>query len=206
MGIYTTVRSAIWKGTCKALEEYFPTVEEQNASIIFSHQQGVEPETSYVVINPFGIFQIGSQEQPTLTDENEKIAIKVEYEVRAQFSFCGSMAADMMHSFTNRINNNVVVWEEFQRNNLQLRRKTDPRNAPQKRDTRWVDYWNMDVIFGYSVMSDQLVDVVEHVSIKDVNFGFTLVVPPIDSLTITTESGNALTTESGDILKTEGAS
>lgn len=180
MSIFSDVRTAIRNGSIKALIDYFPTSTEQDSGIIFSNLNGAEPASPYVVINILGISQIGMQEQPTLTDLSEQLQIKAEYEIRTQFSFCGSLAGDMMHTFTQRIKNNVVVWEEFQRNNLQIRTKSDPRRAPQKRDTQWVEYWNMDVTFGYSVATDQLVDVVEHVIIKDVNGSFELVVPPVE--------------------------
>lgn len=182
MDIYKEVRTAIRKGSIKALLEYFPTEVEQNSGIIFSHINGTEPSIPYVVINILGISQIGSADYSTRTNENLELSIKAEYEVRAQFSFCGSSAGSMMHYFTQRIKNNVVVWEEFQKNNLQIRTKSDPRRAPQKRDTQWVDYWNMDVTFGYAVNTQQEVDVIEHVIIKDVPNTFTLIVPPIEEL------------------------
>lgn len=180
MDIYSEVRKAIRKGSIKALENYFPTSTEQNSGIIFSHQSGAEPSTPYVVINILGLTQIGEAEQSTRTNETEQLSIKAEYEVRAQFSFCGTVAGSMLHDFTQRIKNNVVVWEEFQKNNLQIRTKSDPRRAPQKRETQWVEYWNMDVTFGYSVNTDQLVDVVEHVIIKSVDGSIELVVPPLE--------------------------
>lgn len=179
MSIYSEVRAAIRKGSLKALEDYFPTSTEQNAGIIFSHVSGPEPSTPYVVINILGHSQIGHQDQSTLADENEQLSIQVQYEVRAQFSFCGSLAGDMCQTFNQRIRNNVVVWEEFQKNNLQIREKSDPRRAPQKRETQWVEYWNMDVTFAYCVETRQDIDVVEHVIIKDVNSGFELIVPPL---------------------------
>jgi hypothetical protein len=46
-------------------------------------------------------------------------------------------------------------------------RKSQIRRAPQKRDTKWVEYHNVDVTFSYVVITDQLIDAVEGVVIAD---------------------------------------
>jgi len=87
----------------------------------------------------------------------------------------------MAQSFTQRINNNPWSLEALGRNKLGLMRKSQIRRAPQKRDTQWVEYHNMDVTFNYIIQTQQLVDVVEHVIINlktdDADNEFT--VPPL---------------------------
>ena len=46
-------------------------------------------------------------------------------------------------------------------------RKSQIRRAPQKRDTKWVEYHNVDVTFNYVITTNQLIDVVEGVVIAD---------------------------------------
>lgn len=84
-----------------------------------------------------------------------------------QFSFFGSLAAAAAHSFTQRINNNPLVFEELSRRKLGILRKTTLRRNPQKRDTKWVEAFNMDVTFSYIVKTEQLVGYVDAVVIQD---------------------------------------
>ena len=145
--------------------------------MIFSHNNGTEPAESYVVINLLQIEQVGKGYTSTLTNADEELTIQANYNVYAQFSFIGSQSGDMSQSFTQRLNS-VLVREELQRNSLNLRTKTNIRRAPQKRDTKWVEYHNMDVVFTYAVNTQQIVDVVEAVIIVDEITGEVFTVPP----------------------------
>lgn len=159
--IYTDVRAAIRKGALAALSEY-PTTP-----VIFSHNNGTEPAESYVVVNVLSIEQQGHHMTSTLTNVDEELSIQAAYECLVQFSFIGSLSGDMAQSFTQRINNNPVALEELKKQKLGLMRKSQIRRAPQKRDTKWVEYHNMDVTFNYVVITNQLVDVVEGVVIEE---------------------------------------
>lgn len=161
MAIQTDVRKAIRLGVIAALSDY-PTTP-----VIFSHNNGTEPAESYVVVNILNIEQQGHHSTSTLATEDEELIFQVAYEVMCQFSFVGSLSGDMSQSFTQNINNNPLTRLELQRNNLGFMRKSQIRRAPQKRDTKWVEYHNMDVTFSYVVTTNQLVDVVEGVVIAD---------------------------------------
>lgn len=161
MPIYSDVRKAIRLGAIAALSEY-PTTP-----VIFSHGSGTEPAESYVVVNILNIEQQGHHITSTLTDTTEHLSIQVQYEILCQFSFIGSLSGDLAQSFTQRINNNPVALEELKKQRLGLMRKSQIRRAPQKRDTKWVEYHNMDVTFNYTVNTNQLVDIVEGVVLED---------------------------------------
>lgn len=171
MPIYSDVRQAIRKGAIAALSEYTTT------PVIFSHSNGTEPAESYVVINILQIEQVGRGYTSTLVNELDELTIQANYNVYVQFSFIGSQSGEMSQSFTQRLNN-VLFREELIRNNLGLRTKTNIRRAPQKRDTKWVEYHNMDVVFTYAVNTQQIVDVVEAVIIVDELTGEVFTVPP----------------------------
>ncbi len=179
-GLYSDVRKAIRTTALASLSE-FPT-----APIVFSHSGGTEPAESYVVVNILSIEQQGHHMTSTLaeltgtygydlgwgeeyseTDATHKLSVQVAYECLVQFSFIGSLSGDMAHSFTQRINNNPVALEELKKNKLGLMRKSQIRRAPQKRDTKWVEYHNMDVTFNYIAVTQQTVDIVEGVVIAD---------------------------------------
>lgn len=160
-GIYTDVRAAIRRSAIAALSEFTSPI------VIFSHEGGTEPSGSYVVVNLLNIEQQGHHSTSTLATEDEELIFQVAYEIMCQFSFVGSLSGDMSQSFKQNINNNPLTRLELQRNNLGFMRKSQIRRAPQKRDTKWVEYHNMDVTFSYVVTTNQLVDVVEGVVIAD---------------------------------------
>lgn len=165
MSVYSEVRKALRDGTSVVLNDYFPTEADKDKGIIFSHQSGTEPDVPYVVIQIVSANQVGRTSYSTLTDEDENLTIITQYEITAQFSFCGSLAGDMAYDFNSAINNNVVIWEAFQKNKLAPLRKSSLRRLPIKRETKWIEYQNLDVIFSYAVKTTQKVDVVERISI-----------------------------------------
>ena len=178
MSIYSGIRTALRLGTIEALKQSGFT----NIPVIYSHQNGTEPAGSYVVIQVVNIKQTGRTEESTLTDESlpkRKITFKNHFEGLIQFSFGGSQAAEMAHEFFNAVPSNVVVREAYQKNNLAPMRKSTLRYSPQKRDTKWVDFFNVDVTFSYMGYTDQEVDWVEHVTIVDTNTGEIIIIPPV---------------------------
>lgn len=160
-GIFSDVRASIRKCALAALSE-FPT-----APVIFSHENGPEPSVSYAVVNILNIEQRGHHSTSTLVNDNGTITFQVAFEVMCQFSFVGSLSGDMAQSFNNNINNNPLTRLELNRNKLGFMRKSQVRRAPQKRETKWVEYHNIDVTFNYIVITDQLIDAVEGVVIAD---------------------------------------
>lgn len=123
------------------------------------------------------IEQVGKGYTSTLVNELDELTIQANYNIYTQFSFVGSKSGEMSQVFTQQLNN-VLVREEWQRNSINLRTKTNIRRAPQKRDTKWVEYHNMDVVFTYAVNTQQIVDVVEAVIIVDELTGEVFTVPP----------------------------
>lgn len=177
MGVFNDVRKSIRKASLQALLDYFPTTALQNSNVFFSNVSGLEPVTTYVVINILSIEQCGMGYTSTYTNDDEELTIQANYNIFVQFSFIGSESGDMSQTFSQRVNN-VLFREELQRNNLNLRSKTNVRRAPQKRDVSWVEYHNMDVVFTYTVNTQQLVDVVEAVTLVDTSTGERIVIPP----------------------------
>lgn len=160
--LFTDLRQAIRKVVITALSEY-PTTP-----VIFSHLAGAEPAESYAVINILDITQQGHHVTSSKLDSQNRQVTQVAYEVMVQVSFVGSLSGDMSHSFNQRINNNYKVFEDLKRNKLGIMRKSNVRRAPQKRDTKWVEYHNMDVTFSYIAVTQDVVDIIEAVVVEDV--------------------------------------
>lgn len=165
MSIYSSVRANIRKGAIAALSEY-PTTP-----VIFSHNNGTEPAESYVVVNILSIEQQGHHSTSAQTTTDYKLAVRVVYEVMVQFSFVGSLSGDMSQSFTQRINNNPTTLQALTKNNLGFMRKSQIRRAPQKRDTKWVEYHNLDATFNYIVNTEEVSDWVESVIVNSEQTG-----------------------------------
>jgi len=175
MSIYSDVRVGIRKGIIAALSEYPDT------PVIFSHGNGGEPAENYVVINILNIEQQGRQSNSTMTslvDNQEVQTITVSYQVYVQFSFIGSLSGEMSQSFNQRLGSNPIIEQEFRRNKLGFLRKSQVRRAPQKRDTKWVEYHNLDAYFSYSAITQQVVDTIETVILQDLITGEVYTVPP----------------------------
>lgn len=161
MAIFTDLQEAIRLSVIASLPEYPTTL------VKFSHDNGPEPSSSYVVINVLNIEQQGHHSTSTLVNTDETLTFQVAYEIMCQFSFIGSLSGEMSQSFNNNINNNPFTRLELSRNKLGFMRKSQIRRAPQKRDTRWVEYHNIDVTFSYIVVTNQLIDSVDGVVIAD---------------------------------------
>lgn len=165
MNIFTSVRTAIRNVSLKALDEFTTPL------IIYSHANGTEPVGSYVVVNILSVGQVGHHQSSGLAKANGLVydlSVTAAYEVNVQLSFVGSQSGEMAYSFYQRINNNPLVFEELARNNLGVMRKSQVRRAPQKRDTKWVEYHNLDVTFSYHVVTKQVVDIVEGITVEGV--------------------------------------
>lgn len=162
MSIYGDVRIGARKAVIAALLPDYPTVE-----VIFSHSNGAEPPASYVVVNILSTDQIGKHITSSLTNTVEELSISAFYEILVRYSFCGSLSGELAQTFNHMIGNNPLVTDELNRNNLGYMRKSQIRRVPQKRDTEWVEYQNIDVTFNYTVNTQQLIDVVEGVVLED---------------------------------------
>jgi hypothetical protein len=167
MAIYSDVRQAVRNIAISTLTDYFPTVPLQDTQVIFSHGKA-EPIGNYVVVNILNITQQGRGSVGTLlnAEATKKISVNVAFEVQVQYSFVGKDSGDISHTFNQRLNAPMTL-EAASKNKLGIMRKTSVRRAPQKRDTLWVDYHNMDVTFSYIANTQQALDWVEAVVIED---------------------------------------
>lgn len=170
--LFNDLETGVRKGAIVALGSF------STSPIIFSHGDGDEPSESYVVINILNIDQQGHHSTSVLTDQDRKLTFSTAYEVLVQYSFVGSQSGNMIHEFNQNLGNNPLVTEEFSRYKVGYMRKSPIRRIPQRRDTQWVEYFNIDVTFNYIVNTEQLVDTVETVVVEDVLSGEIFTVPP----------------------------
>lgn len=171
MSLYSDLEQAI-RNTAKLALRQYPTTR-----VMFSHNNTTEPDESYVVINILEIRQIGRHSTTSKLDSNNTLSTQVSYEVMVQFSFLGSLSAEMSHEFTQRLNNNYLVLDSMKKNKVKMMRKSSVRRIPQLRDTEWVDNFNIDVTFSYIGLTQDVVDIIEAVVVEDVRADKTFRVP-----------------------------
>lgn len=169
MSAYEDLQQAVRKLCIKCLSEYFPTQADQDELIYFSHDNGPEPDRPYVVINILGMDQKGHAVRSSLLQsDNATFTTQASYEATVQFGFCGTSAGTLAQEFTQRINNSVLVIDSYRTTKLGVMRKTNVRRIPQKRDTQWIEYFNIDVVFSYVLLTKETVDYIEAVVVEDV--------------------------------------
>jgi hypothetical protein len=171
MSLYSDLEQAIRNTARLALTQY-PTTR-----VMFSHSNTTEPDESYVVINILEMRQIGRHSTTSKLDSSNTLSTQVSYEVMVQFSFLGSLSAEMSHEFTQRLNNNYLVLDSMKKNKVKMMRKSSVRRIPQLRDTEWVDNFNIDVTFSYIGLTQDVIDIIEAVVVEDVRADKTFRVP-----------------------------
>lgn len=171
MSLYSDLEQAI-RNTAKLALTQYPTTR-----IKFSHDNATEPAQSYVVINILEMRQIGRHSTSSKLDSSNTLSTQVSYEVTVQFSFLGSLSAEMSHEFTQRLNNNYLVLDSMKKNKVKMMRKSSVRRIPQLRDTEWVDNFNIDVTFSYIGLTQDIVDIIEAAVLEDVIADKTFKVP-----------------------------
>lgn len=169
--LFTKIEDSAIAAGVAALSDSFP-----DSLVILAHQNGTEPSSSYAVVNIINIPQQGRSNTSTLADKNEQLHLQSVYGVLVQYSFLGSEAGNMAHHFSNRISNNPVVQEELQKVNLSYMRKSTIRRIPEKRETRWVEKFNIDITFSYRINTNQQIEIVESAILEDVLSGNTFTI------------------------------
>lgn len=133
--------------------------------VVLKYEQGPENWKSYVAIYPLGISPLGRQQTSTLTNLNSELHIQANYEARVQFTFVGKKAFSLANHFNQQITT-PLVREELARLNLTVFAKgRDIAPTPQRRETRWVEAFSVDIRFGFAVETRQIVDTVDSATI-----------------------------------------
>lgn len=167
MAAYTELQSALYK----TISFMFPT-----SDVIWMYGGGTEPTNPYVGMYILNIDQIGREQVSSLASETAPdsdsffLNIIANYEAQVQFTFKGSTAGDLAHDFAQRFNS-PVYRERMNENNLGKMRTSSIRNAPQLRDTKYVQTFIQDVTFSYAYKTQQSVDYIKQVILVNQNTG-----------------------------------
>lgn len=159
--IYDTLLTNLADGAAVALSDYPDT------PVFISHDGVPEMARDYVAQYVLGITRVGAPYVSTLATSTEKLHIQSHYEIRTQYTFVGKSSFSLASSFYQRVIYNPIVSEALARNKISVYRTGDVLAAPQRRETKWVNAYTLDVHFGFAIETQQTVDIVESVVFTD---------------------------------------
>lgn len=148
--------------------------------VIRANQGEAEPQNPYVVYSVIRDTQIGLAYQDTLLSSSNEAITKANYEVLVQFSFISKdvdASGNMVKTFVQALNS-PTIREVFRKNKLSKTDISPIRNVPIKRESTWIQFYNVDVTFTYAVETKQIMTPIEVVEITEEITGTVYTVPP----------------------------
>lgn len=142
---------------------------EKDITVLFSHNDVMSPEDEYCVISIINIKQDGNADssdaifRASMSDEIDYVGF---YQIHVQYSFIGKNSSWFATEFQHSLANNMFCRQEITANKLGYLHKTNLRNAPQRWETQWVDGWNFDVTYTYSLTTRYKFEWIDKVIIK----------------------------------------
>ena len=163
MSIYSAVETSL--RSC--IEDILDVIGITDVPVIYSHQNGLEPTSTYCILNVLGHTQIGRMNESTYLMKDEDVLESItQYSVQTQISFVGANADGVASDFKHALSNNRSCIDVTQRNNFGILNKSQLRRIPQKRETQWVAMSNMDIDFSFAVRTRQSYDWVEFITLN----------------------------------------
>lgn len=152
-----------------AFSKILEILEYPETQVIFSHQNGLEPNASYGVINILGVDQVGFRSEATfLLDEGDILETVTHYKLQVQISFVGTATSDIAQAFRHGMVNDRRCFETLLRANFGILDRGQIRRIPQKRESDWVDAYNMDFSFSFAVNTRFTYDWIEYVDFEGI--------------------------------------
>lgn len=164
MGAFNELKDAV----ARSIIPVFPELNASGA-ILWGNMDNLEPESSYLSMFIIELEEQGREANTWGYDASGDVIVYSTlntYEATVQFSFRGSQSGDLAHLFKQRLNS-PIFWEFLNQNNLSKMRTSQIRYLPQKRDTQWVDGFNIDVVFAYAYVTQENIDPIEQVIVVD---------------------------------------
>ena len=139
-----------------AIKSILNNLGYSNTQVVYANSNVLEPENTYCILNKISVSRAGRvDESATMPLANPILVYTNYYTLLLQVSFVGKEADELMFDFNDAVFSNRMCIEAFQKNNFGPMSKSDVRNIPQKRDTGWVEMWNVDLNLSYAIQSKQ---------------------------------------------------
>jgi len=151
-----------------ALKDILDTIGYTDTKVIYSDQNGLEPDNTYGVVNILNISQVGFRDESTLIyAQPDNLEFVTHHTISTQISFVGTEAGSVAYDFRQNMVNNRRCFEILMRSNFGIASRGDVRRIPQKRESAWVEAYNMDIDFTFSVFSRESYDWVEDAVVNE---------------------------------------
>ena len=168
---YSTLMQSLFTST----KTIFP-----DNKVIKANLSEAEPEDPYVVFRIIREQQLGLGYNDTFLSATNVMTTRVNYEAVVQFSFTSKdegAAGSMAKTFVQALNS-PLTRETFRKNKLSKVSMSPLRGVPLKRETMWVQSFNIDVTFNYAVVTSDVMTPITVVQIEDEIEGTVFTVPP----------------------------
>ncbi|MNQ46918.1 hypothetical protein D3C85_607450 [compost metagenome] len=167
MNIYQDLEDSLYA----VVSTLFPTWR-----IIFSFQNGPEPQTPYLCIDVSQLDAVGREQISSTVSVDElgdgTTTILQNYEAKVRFELIGlndsnTTAGEMMHQL--EFSFRTPASYELQRtNNLSLMRYSPVERLPLKRETDTYMFYQLDTVFGYAMRSVSEQDWIEATTVTGI--------------------------------------
>lgn len=134
--------------------------------VIFDATGGLEPEKTYIVINTLLRRRTQRADKATFLEyDTDLMYWKEHYNWHFQLSIIGREAVAVAEVLDESLPANQVHKERLLRRDLAFMSKSQLNRNPQKRESGFVELWNLDLEINYSVQLTQVMDYIEFVVI-----------------------------------------
>lgn len=163
-----------------------------DVQMIWNAQGGLEPKGTYVVGSTLLRRRTQKEDRATFLEyDTDLMYWKEHYNWHLQLSVIGKEAVAVAEVLDDSIPANQVHRERFVKRSLSYMSKSSLQRNPQKRESGFVELWNLDLEINYSVQLTQVMDYIEFVVIG----GETYRILPEEDQIRTLDSGEKRTVE-----------
>lgn len=172
MSFYSELRTIVKDCVIQGLSE-FPSTP-----VIYSHQDGVIPNSTYITVNILSVTQEGMSEQSGRLNEAGEIDILTPYSMLVNFSATGAQAGDVITSVYKRLKNSPSNRESLAVSNVSVLDKSSITRNAYRANTKWVEFLGFTARFYFISHFSETVYPVETVVVEDLNNSITFTIPP----------------------------
>lgn len=151
-----------------ACDKILEIIGYEDTQVIFANQNGLEPDNTYCVIQVLGVTQVGRVTEASTLTEDEILETITNYKLDVQLSFIGTTSSASAQAFRHGMVNDRRCFETLMRSNFGIIDRGQIRKIPQKRESDWVDAYNMDFSFSFAILTRFSYDWIEYVDFEGV--------------------------------------
>ena len=140
----------------RVLRELLDGIGYEDVEMTKSMTEGLEPESTYLSFDIPSLKEIGRSETTSYLLEDRKTYTKKSYQAFLQISSIGKGSGGLMSTISSRVPESDKLRAIFRKWGFSILNKTELRRNPQKRESEWVDTYNigLNITFSYYFRED----------------------------------------------------